>query len=328
MTFGEMFLGNKIGSSKEDSKLVFDKYVEAGGNFFDTANTYADGQSEAFLGEFMKGKRDNFVVATKYTNNLRMVSGDPNAGGNSRKSLMQSLEKSLKNLQTDYIDLFYIHYWDFTTPPEEIMMALNDVVRAGKVLYIGVSDCPAWRVAEMNTIAKLRGWPQFIGMQTSYSLVERTSEHDVIPMAQALGLGVLPWSPLGSGVLSGKYLKENQGKSDASSGRALFVNVDKEKKLVIAQEVADVAKEINKSSAQVALNWVVQRKGVTSTIIGARTVAQLEDNLGALGFTLSKEHMERLDKISAIDAIFPHSFLNRDQMRIMCDGVNLKVERK
>jgi len=202
--------------------------VKLGGNFFDTANTYNDGDSEKFLGEFIKGERDRFVIATKYTNNFRK--DDPNAGGNARKSLLLSLERSLKNLQTHYIDLFYIHYWDFTTSPEEIMRTLDDVVRAGKVLYVGVSDVPAWRIAQMNTIAKFRGWTPFIGLQTSYSLVERTSEHDLFPMSQALGLGILPWSPLGSGVLTGKYLNPDKSKIDGSQARQVFANPDDDEK--------------------------------------------------------------------------------------------------
>jgi len=209
-------------------KKIFDRYVELGGNFFDTANTYNDGDSEKFLGNFAKDRRDQFVIATKYTNNFRQ--GDPNAGGNGRKSLLFSLENSLKNLQTHYVDLFYIHYWDFTTSPEEIMRTLDDVVRAGKVLYVAVSDVPAWRIAQMNTMSQLRGWTPFCGLQTSYSLVERTSEHDLFPMAKEFGLGVLPWSPLGSGILTGKYLETDKTKIDASQGRQFLSNHNDEKK--------------------------------------------------------------------------------------------------
>jgi len=231
-----------------------------------------------------------------------------------------SLENSLKSLQTNYIDLFYIHYWDFTTSPEEIMRTLDDVVRSGKVLYVAVSDVPAWRIAQMQTMAQFRGWTPFCGLQTSYSLVERTSEHDLFPMAKEFDLGILPWSPLGSGALTGKYLETDKSKIDASAARQVFSNPNEERIRNVAQLVVDVAKEVNRTPAQVALNWVVQQPGVTSTIIGARTLAQLEDNLQSLNFTLSKDIVDRLTKETQPAPIFPHSFLNRPTVRALPHG--------
>jgi aryl-alcohol dehydrogenase-like predicted oxidoreductase len=319
MTFGEKFLGMTIGANKDEARKVFDRYVELGGNFFDTANTYTDGDSERFLGEFIKDRRDQFVIATKYSNNIRK--GDPNAGGNSRKSLFQSVENSLRNLQTSYIDLLYVHYWDFTTPPEEVMRSLDDVVRSGKVHYVAISDTPAWRIAQMNDLACFRGWSPFIGLQTSYSLVERTSEHELFPMADEYGLGILPWSPLASGLLTGKYLNKDPSQIDASSGRQFLVGQRSDEwKNNVVKEVVQIAKEVNKSPAQVALNWVIQQPFVTSTIIGARTLAQLEDNISALSFTLSKEHLNRLTTISQPAPIFPHNFLHTPMMKVLPSG--------
>ena len=191
MTFGEEW---GWGSSKEESREVFKKYVDSGGNFIDTASNYTAGTSERYVGEFIAGDRDRFVIATKYTSNIR--AGDPNAGGNQRKNMMQSLERSLRSLNTDYIDLYWIHAWDRLTPIEETMRALDDMVKLGKVLYIGISDAPAWVVSQANTLADLRGWTEFISIQIEYSLIERTSERELFPMARTLDIGVTAWSPL------------------------------------------------------------------------------------------------------------------------------------
>src|SRR5215475_2977779 len=198
------------GTAKDEARKVYDAFREAGGNFFDTANLYTNGTSEQFLGEFMKGHRETVVLATKYTN--AAPGKDPNAGGNQRKNMMQAVEASLKRLQTDYIDLYWVHIWDQITPVEEVMRGLDDLVRAGKVLYVGISDAPAWWIAQANTLAHLRGWSEFIAMQIEYSLIERTVERELIPMAKALNVGVTAWSPLAGGVLTGKY--HGQGASD------------------------------------------------------------------------------------------------------------------
>src|SRR6516162_4107250 len=200
MTFGEDW---GWGAPKEESLRVYNAFREAGGNFIDTANVYTNGTSETFLGEFVKGHRESVVVATKYTNAIPGT--DPNAGGNHRKNMMQSVEASLKRLQTDYIDLYWVHIWDQITPVEEVMRGLDDLVRQGKVLYVGISDAPAWWIAQANTLAMLRGWSPFVGLQIEYSLVERTVERELITMTQALGIGVTAWSPLSGGALTGKY---------------------------------------------------------------------------------------------------------------------------
>ena len=194
MTFGEDW---GWGSSKDESRQVLDAFLEAGGNFIDTANVYTNGTSETLLGEFLKGDRDRAVLATKYTN--AMPGTDPNAGGNQRKNMMRSVEASLKRLQTDYIDLYWLHIWDKMTPIEEVMRAFDDLVRQGKILHAGVSDMAAWAVARANTLAELRGWTPFVGLQIEYSLIERTVERELLPMAEALGLGVTAWSPLAGG---------------------------------------------------------------------------------------------------------------------------------
>src|SRR3954467_12466780 len=255
MTFGTDW---GWGADERDARRIFDAYVDRGGNFIDTANQYTNGTSERFVGEFAGDRRERLVIATKYT--LTTRPGDPNAGGNHRKSMLRSVEESLKRLKTDYIDLLYLHVWDFTTPVEEIMRAMDDLVRAGKVLYVGISDTPAWQVARMQTIADLRGWSPLIALEIEYSLIERTVERDLIPMARELGLGVIPWSPLASGVLSGKYSRKDLEIGDGSAA-AIGTRKDiaasngalTERGLAIAEIVKTVAKEIGKTPAQVAL---------------------------------------------------------------------------
>ncbi len=207
MTFGEEW---EWGSPKAEAQKIYETYREAGGNFIDTANLYTNGTSERFVGEFIQGHRESVVLATKYSN--ARPGSDPNAAGNHRKSMMQAVEASLKRLQTNYIDLYWVHIWDGITPVEEVMRGLDDLVRQGKVLYVGISDAPAWWIAQANTLAELRGWTQFIGLQIEYSLIERTVERELIPMAKALNLGVLAFSPLAKGVLTGKY--HGEGKPD------------------------------------------------------------------------------------------------------------------
>jgi len=317
MTFGTDW---GWGADPAESRRVFDAYVARGGNFIDTANQYTAGTSERLVGEFAAEQRDRLVIATKYT--LATRPGDPNSGGNHRKSMVRSVETSLSRLRTDYIDLLYLHIWDGTTPVEEVMRALDDLVRAGKILYAGISDTPAWQVARMQTLADLRGWAPLIALQIEYSLLERTVERDLIPAARALGLGVIPWSPLGSGVLTGKYTRADLA---ASAAHASPVGTRKdiaaangaltERGLAIADVVKQVAHEIDRSPAQVAIAWTLRAPGVTAPILGARTVAQLEDNLGALDVQLGAEHMARLEAASAIELGFPHHMLSRPLTR-------------
>jgi aryl-alcohol dehydrogenase-like predicted oxidoreductase len=299
MTFGD---GSGITTTKDESARILDAYVEAGGNFVDTANGYADGLSEQHLGELMGDRRDRLVLATKYTAPIR--SGDLNAMGNHRKSLVQSLDQSLKRLRTDYVDLLWVHVWDFVTPVEEIMRALDDQVRAGKVLYVGVSDVPAWAVAEANTLAKLRGWTPFVGLQIEYSLVERTVERELTPMAQALGLAVLAWGPLGGGLLTGKYADGGAEGRLAEGDRRM---TDRNRQ--IAATVAELAREASTTPAQVALAWLRARPGTVIPIVGARSADQLTESLGYLGLELSPEQLARLDEASRIELGFPHDFL-------------------
>lgn len=311
MTFGEDW---GFGAPKEECRRIFDEFAGAGGNFIDTANMYTNGTSERFVGEFLEGERDRFVLATKYTFSMR--ADDPNASGNHRKNLVQSLEASLSRLRTDYIDLLWLHAWDFMTPVEEVMRALDDVVRAGKVRYVGVSDTPAWIVSRANTLADLRGWTPFVGLQIEYSLIQRTVERDLTPMAEALDIAVTAWGAIGGGVLSGKY-SGKPGKVKATDSRRKDSNLWRisEKNLAIAREVETVAREIGRSPSQVALNWVRQQKGVMIPILGVRTLEQTLDNLGCLDFELKEEQLERLSRISAIEMGFPYDFLAMDMAK-------------
>ena len=262
MTFGEDW---GWGASREESRKIFDAFAEAGGNFIDTANRYTNGTSEKFVGEFIASERGHFVLATKYS--LFTRHGDPNAAGNQRKNMVQSLEASLKRLNTDYIDVYWVHAWDFMTPVEEVMRALDDMVRAGKILYVGISDTPAWIVSRANMLAELRGWTPFVGLQIRYSLLDRAVERDLLPMARTLDIAVTPWGALGTGILSGKYNREG------GSGRVSTWGPIDPKKLAIAEEVIKIADEIGRTPSQVALNWVRQQPGVIIPIVGAKTLA-------------------------------------------------------
>ena len=302
MTFGTA----EWGVDRDESRRVYDRFREAGGNFIDTANVYSAGKSESFLGEFLADDRERIVLATKYTGVTRPR--DVNAAGNNRKNMMDSMHASLKRLRTDYIDLYWVHVRDFTTPIEEVMRGLDDLVRQGKVLYVGISDTPAWEVSRANTLAELRGWTPFVGLQVRYSLLDRAVERDLLPMAKALDLTVTPWDTLGSGVLSGKYNRERD-----TRGRAALRGHIEERDLAIAEEVVKVAAEIGRSPAQVALAWVRQGEGVIVPLVGARTLDQLNDNLGCLDFSLEPAHKTRLDEASRIELGFPHDFLAQFQ---------------
>lgn len=310
MTFGEDW---GWGASQAESQKIFEAYAEAGGNFIDTANRYTEGTAEKFVGDFIAADRDHFVVATKYT--LFTRRDDPNFSGNHRKNMVQALEASLKRLKTDYIDLYWLHAWDYTTPVEEVMRALDDLVRAGKILYIGISDAPAWVVAQANMLADLRGWSRFVGLQMQYSLVERTIEREHLPLARATDVGVLAWGALGSGVLTGKY-----NKNAATEGRAALWGSIAEKNLRIAQAVVDLAEEMGATPSQVALSWVRQQPGVIIPLIGAKTAAQLEDNLGCLAVTLSEDQLARLAEVSKIELGFPYDFLTSTQVQDLVYG--------
>ncbi len=306
MTFGEDW---GFGSGEEESKQVLDKYIDCGGNFIDTANVYTKGHSEKIIGDHLgrhPSRRDRVVIATKFFGN--MYSGDPNGGGASRKSLTAACEQSLRRLQTDYIDLYWMHCWDRFTPIEETMRALDDLVAAGKVRYIGFSDTPAWKVTQAQVTAKMRGWTPLIALQLEYSLLERTIEGDLIPAAAELGLGITPWSPLMSGMLTGKYTRGNAASAKPSRG-VFITRAFTEEAFRVVDILIEVAKQIDTTPARVALAWVQSRPGVASTIIGARTVAQLEDNLGALEIQLSPEHAKALQEVSRPKLNFPYDFV-------------------
>ncbi|WP_239565667.1 aldo/keto reductase [Paenibacillus sacheonensis] len=312
MTFGG---AGGFGASKDESRKMFEAYAAAGGNFIDSANSYTGGESEELVGEFIAGARENFVVATKYS--VSMNKTHPNGGGNHRKSLVQSLEQSLKRLNTDYIDVYWVHVWDFMTPVEEVMRALDDQVRAGKILYVGISDAPAWIVSQANTLAALQGWSPFIGLQTEYSLVQRDAERDLIPMAEAFDIGVTAWSPLGAGVLTGKYQHkepENARKARINAYRS------NERNVRVIHEAVHIASEIGKTPAQVALNWIRQKRGVFIPILGAKTVEQLQDNLASVEFDLTEQQLERLDEVSRIGLGFPHDFIGSDGVKGLING--------
>lgn len=311
MTFGEDW---GWGSSKDESKKIFDAFTEAGGNFIDTANRYTEGTSEKYLGEFIASDREHLVVATKYT--LYSRKDDPNASGNHRKNMVQSLEASLRRLNTDYVDLLWVHAWDFLTPVEEVMRALDDVVRAGKAFYVGISDAPAWVVAQANTMAELRGWTPFVGLQIKYSLIERTAERDLLPMARALDIGVTPWAPLGAGLLTGKFCN---GARPQGARLEMSPSVN-ERNLAIADEVVRVAEEIGRTPSQVALNWLRAQPGVIIPIVGARTLDQLKENLGCLDFVLPEDQVESLSEATKIELGFPHGFLESEIPRDLIYG--------
>jgi aryl-alcohol dehydrogenase-like predicted oxidoreductase len=315
MTFGEDW---GWGSPLEEARKIYDAYREAGGNFIDTANLYTNGESERFVGEFTNGHRGEVVIATKYTNSG--PGNDANAGGNQRKNMMQAVEASLKRLKTDYIDLYWMHIWDGLTPVDEVMRAFDDLVRQGKVLYIGVSDAPAWWVAQANTLAELRGWSKFVGLQIEYSLAERTVERELIPMAKAFQLGLLAWSPLAGGLLSGKYAKGKPAEGRYNNEMMLAFLPAEERRERIVRALEQTGGEIGRSPAQVALAWLRYRAIPVIPIIGARKLAQLEDNLASLEVALSGEQVAQLDQASAIELGFPHDFYRRDMVRTFIYG--------
>jgi aryl-alcohol dehydrogenase-like predicted oxidoreductase len=305
MAFGEDW---GWGASKHECSRILTAFAEAGGNFLDTADIYTNGTSERVLGELLGADRDRFVLATKYT--CARDPQDPNAAGNHRKNLVAALDASLKRLRTEYVDVLYVHIWDFLTPIAEVMRALDDQVRAGKVLYVGISDTPAWLVARANTLAQQRDWTPFSAIQLQYSLIERTIEREYVPMAQALDLAITAWSPLGMGVLTGKYANGSASGDGRlkrpDMGGASMLN---ERNQRIAAAVQEVASDLAATPAQVALAWLLARPGVVLPIVGARKEGQLRENLAAVDLLLGPGELARLEKASAIDLGFPHEFI-------------------
>jgi len=308
LCLGTMNFGNhpywNFSAPMQESEVekILDYYTSKGGNFVDTANSYNLGMSEQWIGNYMvkRGNRNDIVLATKYT----FGAGAVNNLGNHRKSMFQSIEASLKRLQTPFIDLFYLHYWDFTTPTEEIMRGLDDLVRSGKVNYIAISDSPAWEVARANTMADLRGWTQFIAYQGRYHIGERDQEREIIPMAQKLGLGLVPWGVLGGGKYTGKFKK---GEATGRGGAVMT-----ESDYALSEEIVKIATDIKRTPSQVVLNWTLNRAEKPIPLVGVSNVKQLEDNIGAFEFQLSKEDTKRIDELSKLELGFPHNFIGTD----------------
>ncbi|WLS05917.1 aldo/keto reductase [Shinella oryzae] len=333
LSLGTMTFGSEWGwgADGNEARRIFDLYVDRGGNFLDTAVNYTDGGAERLLGTFIADKRERIVLATKFT--MARDPGNPNSGGNHRLNMVRSVEQSLKQLGTDRIDLLYLHAWDMTTRPDEVMRALDDLVRSGKVLYLGICNTPAWRVAQMQTLADIRGWSSFVALQIEYSLVERTVEHELLPAAAALGLGVLPWSPLGGGVLTGKYsladVEDSQEAAVSATRKGVIASSGhlNRRAIDIANEVRTVAEEADSTPSRVALAWTLANPAVVSPIIGARTLAQAEDNLKALDLALTPEQLDRLDRISAPVPVFPARFTQRPLVQQLIFG-GAAVERR
>ncbi len=307
MTFGKT---TPDGSNQADSAAVFDAFAEAGGTFIDTADMYAGGESERILADLIAADRDHFVLATKYSQIVDPAHKSITATGNSRKAMVRAVEASLKRMKTDYIDLFYLHVWDGTTPTEEVMRAMDDLVRSGKILYVGLSNIPAWIVARAQTLAELRAFAPVAALQIQYSLAARTPERDLIPMCDSLGIAVTAWGPLASGVLSGKY---KAGDERTSRNHPIRPEVMK-----IAEAVGAVGSRLGATPAQVALAWVLQSGAIP--VIGARTLAQLNDNLGALDVALDAQAMADLDEATAIAGGYPHELLASPFMQQLFAG--------
>jgi aryl-alcohol dehydrogenase-like predicted oxidoreductase len=304
MTFGEDW---GWGTDPDTSRRLLDAYVDAGGNAIDTANLYTNGHSETIIGDWLAaspGRRDRLVLGTKFFANLHP--GDPNGGGAGRKAVIDQLQQSLRRLRTDYVDLLWLHNWDRSTPLEETLRVLDDLVRAGTVRYVGFSDVPAWVASEAQTLAHARGWTPVTAFQLEYSLLERTVEGDHLDMCAAHGIGVMPWSPLKNGRLSGKYRRGAAAPTDARR-HAYAANVPDAEWPVI-EALCDVADELAVAPATAAIAWVQQRPGVTSTLVGARTVEQLQANLAALSVTFTAEQLARLDAVSAPALDFPAGY--------------------
>ncbi|HPF27894.1 MAG TPA: aldo/keto reductase [Steroidobacteraceae bacterium] len=330
MTFSTDSAAAGRNASRADSLAMLEHYARAGGNFIDTANIYNFGQSEQVVGEFIRSDRSRYVVASKYT--MGMTEGQPNASGNHRKNLRESVEASLKRLGTDYIDLCWLHMWEFRTPVEEVMRSLDDLVRQGKVLYIAASDTPAWKITEANTLARCHGWTSFIAMQAEYHMIDRTAERELIPMCRDQNIAVLPWSPLASGLLTGKYSRADQGapaSSDMRAGRKAGLQLSgaiNDRNLAIVDVVSRVAKSSGATPGQVALAWLLQQPSRPLPIIGARTLEQLTDNLGALQVELSAQQLAELTEATRIEPGFPNKLYANQRLRNMLVDRNAMIE--
>ncbi len=314
LCLGTMGFGKEWGwgADKETSFNILDTYTNAGGNFLDTANRYTEGTSEKIIGEYIHNNRDHYVLATKYT--LHDNQTNVNASGNNRKNMMRSVEESLKRLNTDFIDLFYLHIWDQLTPIDEVMRGLDDLVKQGKVNYIGISDTPAWVISRGNTMAELMGWSRFVALQIEYSLLQRTPERELIPMAKEFGMTITPWAPLAGGALTGKYLKGDKGRIADTSKRL------NEQSTAVAKVVVAIAEELNVPAAHVALKWTALQGFSCIPIVGATKVSQVEENLKAMEITLSADHLKKLDEISKIELGFPGDFFKEDGVKAATYG--------
>lgn len=310
------------GAEKDASFAIMDAFANAGGNFIDTANVYKLGTSEKIIGEYLSNHdRDYFVLATKYT--LKDNTTNPNASGNNRKNMMRSVEESLKRLKTDFIDVLYLHIWDNITPIDEVLRGLDDLIKQGKVTYAAISDTPAWVVSKGNTLAELMGWSQFIALQVEYSLLARTAERELIPMAKHYGMTVTPWAPLAGGALTGKYLRGEQGRVKAESNRR------NNRAQTITEAVVDIATELGVSESHVALQWMMDRDFSCIPIVGATKIDQLNDNLKAVDTKLTAEHFKKLNEVSAIELGFPGDFFNEDAVKMNSfGGFYDKVEKR
>ncbi|MEP6465432.1 MAG: aldo/keto reductase [Parafilimonas sp.] len=310
------------GADKETSFKIIKKFAEAGGNFLDTANIYKFGTSEKIIGEFISSRdRDFFVLATKYT--LHDNKTNPNASGNNRKNMMRSVEESLKRLQTDFIDVLYLHIWDDLTPIDEVLRGLDDLIKQGKVNYAAISDTPAWIVSKGNTLAELMGWSQFIALQIEYSLLQRTPERELIPMAKHFGLTVTPWAPLAGGALTGKYLRGDKGRIKDDSNRL------NENSRHITKQVIAVAEKLGAEASNIALKWTMQQPLSVIPVVGATRLEQLEQNLKTIDIIIPEEDMKHLDEASAIDLGFPMKFLKEEAVQINTyGGFYNKIEKR
>ncbi len=310
------------GADKETSFKIMESFANAGGNFFDTANIYKLGSSEKIIGEFLKQRdRNYFVLATKYT--LMDNKTNPNASGNNRKNMMRSVEESLKRLQTDFIDIFYLHAWDSLTPIDEVLQGMHDLIQQGKILYAAISDTPAWIVSRGNTMAELMGWNRFVALQVEYSLLQRTPERELIPMAKHFNMTVTPWAPLAGGALTGKYLRGDKGRIKEDSNRL------NENSVRITKEVMKIAEKLGVEPSHVALKWTMQQPLSVIPIVGATKKEQLEQNLKVIDIIIPEEDMKHLDEISAIDLGFPGKFLNEEAMQMNnYGGFYDKIEKR
>jgi aryl-alcohol dehydrogenase-like predicted oxidoreductase len=325
MTFGTDW---GWGSPEDTSRQIFNEFLNSGANVIDTADGYTNGTSETLIGKFLKerGDRDRVVLATKF--GFGREEGNPNSGGNGRKNIYSALHSSLRRLQTDYIDLYWLHNWDTLTPAEEVMSTLDDLVRSGKVRYVGFSNCSGWYLGRAQTIAELRGYERVVALQLEYSLVERNIEREHVPAALEFGMGITPWSPLASGLLTGRY--QGSGREVSGEGRLnavrehpAFSTLFTERNWAIAGELVKVAKEIGRAPAQVALNWVANRPAVSSTIIGASKIQQLQDNLAALDFTIPPELLKRLNDVSAPETHYPYYFFAGEFRKMVSSGTTV-----